>query len=56
MRKKTINVVLGAILMAAMLCVGSSLDKQVLLHECVQDSDGSDAACEECYTQIYGKQ
>jgi hypothetical protein len=55
MRKKTINVVLGFALMATMLCVGSSLDKQVRLHECVQETDGSDAQCQECYIKIYGE-
>lgn len=33
---------------------GSSLDKEVLLHECVQESEGTDADCEECYVKVYG--
>jgi hypothetical protein len=39
---------------AAMLWLGSSLDKEVLLHECVQQTEGTDADCEECYYKVYG--
>jgi hypothetical protein len=39
----------------AMLWLGSSLDKEVLLHECVQQTDGSDLACDSCYHVIYGE-
>jgi hypothetical protein len=46
-------ILLAAILTAA-LWVGSSLDKEVLLHQCVQESEGTDADCEECYYKIYG--
>jgi hypothetical protein len=38
----------------AMLWLGSSLDKEVLLHECVQQTDGSDLECDSCYKAIYG--
>jgi len=40
---------------AAMLWLGSSLDKEVLLHECAQQTDGSDLACDSCYYIIYGE-
>jgi hypothetical protein len=36
------------------LWLGSSLDKEVLLYECVQQTEGTDADCEECYMKIYG--
>jgi hypothetical protein len=38
----------------AALWVGSSLDKEVLLIECVQQTEGTDADCEECYYKVYG--
>ena len=38
----------------ALLWLGSSLDKEVLLHECVTQTDGSDLACDSCYYVIYG--
>lgn len=40
---------------AAMLWLGSSLDKEVLLHECVQQTNGSDLECDSCYRVIYGQ-
>jgi hypothetical protein len=36
------------------LWLGSEIDKEILLHECIQQTDGSDADCEECYYKIYG--
>jgi hypothetical protein len=46
-------IILAAILTAG-LWVGSSLDKEVLLHECVQQTEGTDADCEQCYVKVYG--
>lgn len=39
---------------AAMLWLGSSLDKEALLHDCVQQTEGTDADCEQCYYKVYG--
>jgi hypothetical protein len=47
------SILLAATLTAG-LWVGSSLDKEVLLYECVQQTEGTDADCEECYMKIYG--
>jgi len=55
MKTKTIDTILWVLLIVAGLYIGSSLDKEVLLHECVQECDGSDAECEECYFQVYGE-
>jgi hypothetical protein len=49
-----LSIVFVAILTAG-LWVGSSLDKEVLLHECVQQTDGSDLECDSCYYVIYGQ-
>ncbi len=48
-----LSIIFVAILTAG-LWVGSSLDKEVLLHECVQQSEGTDADCEQCYYKVYG--
>ena len=49
--KKTILLLAVA---TAMLWVGSSLDKEALLHDCVQQTEGTDSDCEECYYKVYG--
>jgi hypothetical protein len=41
-------------ILTAGLWVGSSLDKEVLLHDCVQQTEGTDADCEQCYVNVYG--
>jgi len=41
-------------ILTAGLWVGSSLDKEVLLYECVQQTEGTDADCEECFYKVYG--
>ena len=46
-------IILLAVVTAA-LWLGSSLDKEVLLHECIQQTDGGDLACDSCYKVIYG--
>lgn len=33
----------------------SELDKQILLQECVDNSEGTDTDCEECYVKVYGE-
>ena len=48
------KLILLAAILTTGLWVGSSLDKEVLLHECVQESEGTDADCEECYVKVYG--
>jgi hypothetical protein len=45
----------AAFALIALLLIGSSLDKQTQLTECVQNSDGTDAQCEECYKKVYGE-
>jgi len=42
-----------AVLIAA-LWLGSSIDNDMLLHDCVMQTDGSDTACDSCYHVIYG--
>lgn len=49
--KKTILLIAVAI---AMLWLGSSLDKEVMLQDCVSQTDATDTDCEECYVKIYG--
>jgi hypothetical protein len=49
--KKTILFI--AVFIAA-LHLASSFDKEVLLIECVEQTDGTDTDCEECYYKIYG--
>jgi len=39
----------------AALHLASEFDKETLLIECVQQTDGSDSDCEECYVKVYGK-
>ena len=39
----------------AALWLASSIDKDMLLHDCVTQTDGSDAACDSCYHLIYGE-
>lgn len=41
-------------LIAASVLLASSIDQEVLLHECVEQTEGTDADCEECYYQVYG--
>jgi hypothetical protein len=36
------------------LWLASDFDKEVLLYECVQQTEGTDSDCEECYYKIYG--
>jgi len=50
-----IKQVAAACALVALLIIGSSLDKQTQLTECVQNSDGTDAECEECYKKVYGE-
>ena len=38
----------------AALWLASSIDKDMLLHDCVTQTDGSDMACDSCYHLIYG--
>lgn len=36
------------------LWLASDFDKEVLLYECVQQTEGTDSDCEECYYKVYG--
>lgn len=47
--------ILFFVVFIAALHLASEFDKETLLIECVQETDGSDMACEECYVKIYGK-
>jgi hypothetical protein len=38
----------------AALWLASDIDKHMLLQDCVQQTDGSDMACDSCYYVIYG--
>jgi hypothetical protein len=38
----------------AALWLASSIDNDMLLHDCVMQTDGSDTACDSCYQVIYG--
>jgi hypothetical protein len=49
--KKTFSII--AVFIAA-LWLASDVDKDMLLHECVQQTDGSDLECDSCYYIIYG--
>lgn len=44
----TILVIIGAFYFA------SEFDKEVRLIECAQETEGTDAECEECYLKVYG--
>ena len=33
----------------------SELDKEMLLQECVDNTEGTDTDCEQCYFKVYGK-
>lgn len=43
------------VLLCVGLYIGSSLDKETLLIECVENSDGTDTDCRECYIKVYGQ-
>lgn len=47
------------IIIIALLCAGlymaSNTDKERLLVECVEGTEGTDADCERCYYEIYGE-
>ena len=47
------TIILLAVLTAG-LWLGSSFDKEVLLIECVQEKEGTDSDCDECYYKVYG--
>ena len=47
--------ILFFVVFIAALHLASEFDKEVLLIECVQETQGSDADCEECYVKVYGK-
>lgn len=47
--------VIFLVVFIASLFLASEFDKEVLLIECVQETQGSDADCEECYVKVYGK-
>lgn len=37
------------------LMLGSSLDNETRLIECVQETEGTDTDCDQCYYEIYGE-
>jgi hypothetical protein len=47
------------VILLAILCVGiwaaSEFDKEILLQECIDNTEGTDADCEECYFKVYGE-
>ena len=47
------KLIITAVFIAA-LWLASSIDKDMLLHDCVTQTDGSDMACDSCYHLIYG--
>lgn len=47
------KVIFSALFIAA-LWWASEFDKEVLLHECIEQTDGSDLECDSCYYKIYG--
>jgi hypothetical protein len=49
--RKAFNIT--AVFIAA-LWLASSIDNDMLLHDCVTQTDGSDMACDSCYRVIYG--
>lgn len=49
--KKVITIAM----LALGIWVASELDKQVLLQECVDTTEGTDTDCEECYFKVYGE-
>jgi hypothetical protein len=45
------------LLAAAIICgiyAESDLNKEVLLHECIDYKGGSDSDCKECFYEVYG--
>lgn len=50
----TMKKVIFAIVFIGALWYASEFDKEVMLLECVQHTDGSDSECDSCYKLIYG--
>jgi len=53
--KKMKRAIIFFVVFIAALHLASEFDKETLLIECVQQTDGSDSDCEECYVKVYGK-
>lgn len=49
------NIILIAGIFAAFY-IASECDKETRLLECVQNSDGTDTDCRECYIMVYGEE
>lgn len=55
MKNKTIKIIIAIVIALAAFKVGSDLDKEVLLYECVAETEGTDTDCEQCYEKVYGQ-